>query len=140
LELTVIHEVAHQWWYGVVGNNQIEEPWLDESFAMYSEILFYNEVYGEEEGEKCYNRVVDRYKEGIGDSDKKEVVLTPLYELEDDNEYGDLLIKGFMFLHEIQKDLGKDKFYNILNSYYDKYKFSIATTKDFIDICEEISG
>jgi Peptidase family M1 domain len=31
----VAHEVAHQWWYGLVGNNQFREPWLDESFAQY---------------------------------------------------------------------------------------------------------
>lgn len=39
-ESTLTHEIAHQWWYGAVGNNQIEEPWLDESFAIYSEKLF----------------------------------------------------------------------------------------------------
>jgi hypothetical protein len=32
----ITHEVAHQWWYGLVGNNQYREPWLDESFASYS--------------------------------------------------------------------------------------------------------
>jgi Peptidase family M1 domain len=32
----ISHEVAHQWWYGLVGNNQFLEPWLDESFAQYS--------------------------------------------------------------------------------------------------------
>jgi hypothetical protein len=32
----VTHEVAHQWWYGLVGNDQFAEPWLDESFAQYS--------------------------------------------------------------------------------------------------------
>ena len=33
----ITHEVAHQWWYGLVGNNQHDEPWLDESFAQYSQ-------------------------------------------------------------------------------------------------------
>jgi hypothetical protein len=32
----ITHEVAHQWWYGLVGNNQYLEPWLDEAFAQYS--------------------------------------------------------------------------------------------------------
>jgi hypothetical protein len=32
----ITHEIAHQWWYGLVGNNQYREPWLDESFAQYS--------------------------------------------------------------------------------------------------------
>jgi hypothetical protein len=30
------HEIAHQWWYGIVGNDEYVEPWLDESFANYS--------------------------------------------------------------------------------------------------------
>jgi hypothetical protein len=35
----ISHEVAHQWWYGVVGNDQMLEPWLDEAFAQYSSRL-----------------------------------------------------------------------------------------------------
>ena len=34
----VAHEVAHQWWYSIVGNDQYREPWLDESFASHSEM------------------------------------------------------------------------------------------------------
>ncbi|GAA0596138.1 M1 family metallopeptidase [Kribbella sandramycini] len=32
----VVHEVAHQWWYGIVGNNEYADPWLDEAFATYA--------------------------------------------------------------------------------------------------------
>ncbi|NMA87422.1 MAG: M1 family metallopeptidase, partial [Tissierellia bacterium] len=100
-----------------------------------------DEVYGEEQGEQYYNeRIVGNYEDRIGNSGKKELILTPTYMLEDWKEYTGLLHKGAMFLHEIEKDLGKDKFYEILNTYYERYKFSIATTKDFIDVCEEISG
>ena len=35
-DYVVSHEVAHQWWYSLVGNDQYAEPWLDESFATYS--------------------------------------------------------------------------------------------------------
>jgi aminopeptidase N len=35
----VVHELAHQWWYGIVGNNEYADPWLDESFATYSSYL-----------------------------------------------------------------------------------------------------
>ena len=37
LKIVVAHEVAHQWFYGMVGDNQFTEAWLDESFASYSE-------------------------------------------------------------------------------------------------------
>jgi hypothetical protein len=32
----VVHELAHQWWYGIIGNNEYADPWLDESFAVYA--------------------------------------------------------------------------------------------------------
>jgi hypothetical protein len=35
----VAHELAHQWWYGTVGNDQFSEPWLDEGLATWSERL-----------------------------------------------------------------------------------------------------
>ncbi|WP_405055825.1 M1 family metallopeptidase [Kribbella sp. NBC_01505] len=36
----VVHEVAHQWWYGIVGNNEYADPWLDEAFATYATDVF----------------------------------------------------------------------------------------------------
>ena len=36
---TASHEVAHEWFYGLVGDNQGRDPWLDESFATYAEAL-----------------------------------------------------------------------------------------------------
>lgn len=38
--IIVPHEVAHEWFYGLVGNNQARDPWLDEAFATYAEALF----------------------------------------------------------------------------------------------------
>jgi len=39
LDATLSHEVGHQWFYGVVGDNQGRDPWLDEAFATYAEAL-----------------------------------------------------------------------------------------------------
>ena len=36
---TVTHELAHQWFYGLVGDSQARDPWLDEAFATYAEEL-----------------------------------------------------------------------------------------------------
>ena len=38
----IVHEIAHQWWYGVVGNNECENAWIDEGLAEYSTALFYD--------------------------------------------------------------------------------------------------
>lgn len=40
LRLDVAHEVAHEWFYAAVGNDQYREAWLDESFAVYGEYVY----------------------------------------------------------------------------------------------------
>jgi len=38
-QVVVVHEAAHQWFYGMVGDSQARDPWLDEAFATYAEQL-----------------------------------------------------------------------------------------------------
>ena len=37
---SLAHELAHQWWYGIVGDDEYTSPWLDESFADYATDLY----------------------------------------------------------------------------------------------------
>jgi len=46
LEGVTAHEVAHQWFYSLVGNDQIDQPWLDESLAQYVTLLYFGDQYG----------------------------------------------------------------------------------------------
>lgn len=43
---TVVHEVGHQWFYNLVGNDQLDEPWLDESLAQYVTWQYYEINFG----------------------------------------------------------------------------------------------
>ena len=52
LEYVIAHETAHQWWYSVIGNDEISEPWLDEALTEYSTVLYFEEKYGKEVGSK----------------------------------------------------------------------------------------
>ena len=47
LEMLVVHEVAHQWWYNQVGSDQIMNPWLDEGLAEFSMYDYFAARYGE---------------------------------------------------------------------------------------------
>jgi aminopeptidase N len=41
-DYVIAHEIAHQWWYGIVGNNQSATAWIDEGLAEYSTLVFYD--------------------------------------------------------------------------------------------------
>jgi len=43
IDRVIIHEVAHQWWYGIVGNDQYRFAWIDEGLAEFSTLLFFDE-------------------------------------------------------------------------------------------------
>lgn len=42
-EYVIVHEIAHQWWYGTCGNNQSTNAWIDEGLAEYSTMLFFDD-------------------------------------------------------------------------------------------------
>ena len=135
---TTVHETAHQWWYGVVGNDQIDEAWLDEGFATYSEGIFTEMEYGEGNGDLYYKYLEESAKEDIRAKAYDGVILKPLSRYENWDDYGPAVYTGgAMLLNEIRKQVGDQTFFIILQAYYDEYSFKIATTEDFLRICEE---
>ncbi len=68
----IVHEIAHQWWYGLVGNNQIRTPWIDEGLAEYCTAVFFetHPQYGKtlesiatqnRESIKMFENIMDEY-------------------------------------------------------------------------------
>jgi len=43
IDRVIIHEIAHQWWYGIIGNDQFRHAWIDEGLAEFSTLLFFDE-------------------------------------------------------------------------------------------------
>ncbi len=126
-----------------MGNNQIDEAWLDESLATYSETLYIIHKYGDKEGGKLFlitpaKCPYDLYGKSYIESD---VVVKPLSKFHSWEDYGLLVyVKGAIFLNEIKKDFGMATLIQILNRYYDTYRFKIARTEDFLRICEEVTN
>lgn len=50
LEFVIMHEVGHNWHYGIFGYNERRHPWLDEGLNTYSNIRYWYAKYGEETG------------------------------------------------------------------------------------------
>ena len=60
----ITHEVAHQWWYNVVGNNVIDDPWLDEALATYSYVIYLEEAEGMQAGRGAIDYFEKEYRNG----------------------------------------------------------------------------
>ena len=117
-----------------MGNDQIDEAWLDESLATYSEVIYTSEIYGKDAGEDYLNENIKLgYEYMVEYLGGDEVVNKPLSEFNGWDDYSLLVyIRGAMFIDKIKEDYGEETLYEILRTYYNKYKYQIASTKDFI--------
>ncbi|MGB9814046.1 MAG: M1 family metallopeptidase [Thermovenabulum sp.] len=141
LEYVVVHETAHQWWYGIVGNDEVNEPWLDEALAEYSTVNYFEKYYGKRQGTEIYeNFILNPYK-FYELSRKTGPILRPLNEFIDWKEYDAAVYKkGAIMLKELEKRISKQKFINVLKNYYKQNQLKNATTEDFIKAVNGTSG
>ncbi len=141
-EFATVHEVAHQWWYSVVGNNVLEEPWLDESFANYSAIVYYEGIHGKEAGRKVYQeRILSLYEQIRGSNQDGPVGRSIQDFAESEQPSGPIIYgKGAVFLDTLRREVGDEAFFAILREYYQRYKYGVATGEDFLAVAEELAG
>lgn len=127
--LTIIaaHEVAHQWWYGLVGNDQALEPWLDEALCTYSEAFFYEKAYPELVDWWWENRIYFHEPQGWVDS--------TIYEVEGFYPYRDAVyLRGALFLNEVRELLGAEIFQDFLKDYLSTFRYRQANGDDFFNL------
>lgn len=115
MEFTVVHELAHQWWYGVVGNDEFREAWIDEPLAQYSSLLYYKYNYGDKIYNKVYNRsIASLYKISSLSSSSNPSLKRSLDKFQD-FEYTSLIYyKGTIFLKNLNSTMGDKKFNEFL--------------------------
>jgi aminopeptidase N len=142
LEFPTVHEVAHQWWYAVVGNDVLLEPWLDESFANYSVVVYYEDVYGQEmAGEVYRDRIVGAY-DRIQGTGQDGPVGRSVYDFSQAAQpSGPILYgKGAVFLHTLRQEVGDEAFFAILRHRYQRYKYQVATGEELLTDAEGVTG
>ena len=136
----IVHEIAHQWWYGVVGNNETKDAWLDESISEYSTALFFahNEEYGisydefVSEALSSYLLYVDVIQTLRGDVNTK--MNLAVNEYQNDYEYSYMVyVKGVIMFDSLKNMVGEKSVVAGLKKYYESNKFKIASPEDFFD-------
>jgi hypothetical protein len=134
----VAHEVAHQWWYGLVGNHTVNEPWLDESLAAYSAILFLEDTQGLQVGKGLLTHWASM--EGPHKPEDPPINSSTLEFFSWAPYHKTVYTHGALFLDLLRKEMGDQRFTELLRQYQARYRYQTATTADFLDLAETVAG
>ena len=122
-----IHELAHQWWGDAVTLKTWKDIWLNEGFATYSEALYF-------EHESGRDALISTMMSKFGEFEGK-TLYNPGINLFEKLVYN----KGAWVLHMLRRELGDQRFFQVLRNYYKTFKYKNASTEDFKQICENVS-
>jgi hypothetical protein len=151
-EGVIVHEAGHQWWYGMVGNNEFEHAWLDEGFNTYSESRAQQVYYGSAYYVMryfgfplVYHRIriphfadlMNGYRPYRNYDDMNRIS----WEYIDGSSYGiNAYNKAALMLRTLEKYLGEDLFFEIMKTYFNRFQYNHPRPEDFIQVVNEISG
>ncbi|GAB3823695.1 M1 family metallopeptidase [Kribbella italica] len=111
----VVHELAHQWFYGIVGNNEYADPWLDESFAVYASYIHTGDNQPD-----CWPGPLDH----LITNDMGYWSKTPGW-----SAY--VYSYGACMLHDLERTLGGAAMAKMLKSYTAAHWYGVATPQAF---------
>jgi aminopeptidase N len=133
LEITVAHEVFHQWFALGVGSDAIGNAWLDESLSSFGEVLYSLREHGEKSAEEALREIAEVYTSARDDEIPDAPVEQPDSSFSGDEEYTAAVYgKGALFFNELRRRMGQSAFDRSLSEYYRGRVFYNATTEDLL--------
>lgn len=132
LKKTVVHELAHQWFYGIISNDPYHEAWLDEGFAEFATGLYF---YSQLNTDVPYDSISKILK-----------YLEPLpvnLSLDEYDSNHNLYIYGksnAMLWKFFEKRGGLEEAENFLKTYYQYYQYKEVNTSEFIRFTKHYFG
>lgn len=146
----IVHEVGHNWLYGILASNERAYPWMDESINNYYETRSaeYEGIHPYEPlrlqnlasfGSDGYRGLETRYLIGARNNrDQKAMLHAASY---DDYNYGAIIYgKASSAFHYLQRYLGDSLFDAMMRAYYEKWKFKHPLPDDFISHAQQFTG
>jgi aminopeptidase N len=134
MESTVAHEVGHQWFYNLVGDDQLDDPWLDESLTQFITLQYYADEYGAE-GEQGFRESLEGRWESLGRQDIP--IGLPVAEYSG-QEYGAIVYgRGPLFFVALRKEMGTETFDAFLKEYTETLSWGIATPEFLQSLAEK---
>lgn len=137
-ELVTIHEFGHQYWYGIVGNDESREAWLDEGINSFFELEIMDEYFKESAS------IIDWSLMKVEDWEMARVQYASLLPGDNVNQYSwkfldssqyvdNVYKKAAIFLRSLKNLVGKERMYAFFKYYMEKYKFKHPNTTNFIE-------
>lgn len=135
LEFTTAHEVAHQYWHGLVGNDSRLHPYVDESLAQFSAVLYLEDRYGAQRAKEDGDlNVAMNYKlmRLMGHPDN--AVDQGVADFGGMMGYAGIVYgKAPYFWHAIRAELGDVTFFAALRKYVDENRLRLAKPRALVD-------
>jgi len=125
------HEIGHQWFGNSVTPATSQDDWLSEGFATYVDALWTEHVLGPDSRDTLPIAWLAR----LGERTR------PLAQVSKPEELGDYVtyFRGASTLHALREEVGDKAFFRILRRYSADFRYSSATTEDFVAVAEEVS-
>ncbi|QMV42544.1 M1 family metallopeptidase [Cohnella cholangitidis] len=130
LERTLVHEIAHQYWYGLVASNEFEEAWLDEGFTSYTEDKLMASIYG----------VVPNLTVESSYMTHPEPLHQASWRFSSSDRYAEnVYLRGKLVLSSLERLVGEKTMSKIMRTYFQKYKFKHPSSSDFQKVVETVT-
>ncbi len=127
----VVHETAHQWWYGAVGNDQINSAWLDEGLSEFCTCYYYKLTGERARFDREFSKISSSYGDYLSVMSPvgfNATMQRPLSSYLSEGEYTAVVYqKGALMFRHIYSLVGEATFLSSLRDFYSSNKFSIAT-------------
>jgi hypothetical protein len=135
LDNVTAHEIGHNWFYGILANNERKYPWLDEGLNSYYETKY---------KEKKIPGFSQRLEQGLFETmvrEKKDQPITTSCEEFNDVNYAIIAYyKTSRWLAWIEEWLGTETFNNAMQEYYRQWQFKHPQPEDLKKVLEQASG
>jgi hypothetical protein len=138
LNTIIAHEVAHQWWYNLVGTDAQGEPWIDEGLASFSQIVFYEGLGDEAQATTELNQMRAQYR-ALRDAGRDGVVNRPAAAFQ--GTYVALVYaKSALFFQALRERLGDETFFRAVQQFSTTYRYREASGEDWLAVVQETCG